>query len=77
VKSGDDYKLNFACFTEEQFEEFISLFHISDEHLDNLLAEWIIAVRKNFVRFVPVRLEAQINQWVSTYLFQIVGYVIA
>ncbi|MCI8719412.1 MAG: sigma-70 family RNA polymerase sigma factor [Lachnospiraceae bacterium] len=76
VKSGDDYKLNFACFTEGQFEEFISLFHISDEHLDDLLAKWIVAVRKNFVRFVPARLEAQINQWVSTYLFQIVGYVI-
>lgn len=76
VKSGDDYKLNFACFTEKQFEEFISLFYISDEHLEHLLAEWIVTVRKNFVRFVPARLEAQINQWVSTYLFQIVGYVI-
>ena len=76
VKSGKDYKLNFSCFTEGQFAEFTSLFEISDAHLDDLLIEWIAAVRKNFARFVPARLEAQINQWVSTYLYQIVGYVI-
>ncbi|HIZ56142.1 MAG TPA: RNA polymerase sigma factor [Firmicutes bacterium] len=75
VKQGDDYKLNFACFTEEQFAEFISLFDINDEHLDDLLADWIITVRKNFEKFVPRRLNDQINQWVSGYLFQIVGYV--
>lgn len=75
AKSGDDYKLNFACFTEAQFEEFMSLFDMDDEHLDDLLAEWIAAVRKSFVKFVPARLEDQINQWVSCYLFQLVGYV--
>lgn len=74
-KSGDAYKLNFACFTEDQFAEFISLFDMNDEHLDDLLAEWITAVRTNFVKFVPSRLSDQINQWVSYYLFQIVGYV--
>lgn len=52
VKSGGDYKLNFACFSKEQFAEFISLFEINNARLDN-----------------------QINQWVSVYLFQIVGYV--
>lgn len=76
MKSGDEYKLNFACFTEDQFAEFISLFEINDAHLDELLTEWIIAVWKSFVKFVPVRLEDQINQWVSTYLFQIIGYVV-
>lgn len=76
IKSGDDYKLNFACFTEKQFAEFLSFFDIEDEKLDNLLIEWIITVRKNFVKFVPTRLDSQINQWVSGYLFQIVGFVI-
>lgn len=76
VKSGDEYKLNFACFTQEQFAEFISLFKINDEHLDDLLVEWIFAVRKNFSKFVPARLDDQINQWVSGYLCQIIGYVI-
>lgn len=76
LKSGDDYKLNFACFTEKQFKEFAALFDIGDEHLDDLLAEWIITVRKNFVKFVPARLDSQINQWVSGYLFQIIGHVI-
>lgn len=75
VKSGDDYKLNFACFTEAQFAEFLSQFEMEDEDLDDLLADWITAVRENFVKFVPSRLGDQINQWVSSYLFQIVGYV--
>lgn len=75
VKSDDGYKLNFACFTEAQFAEFMSLFEIEDTHLDDLLIKWITAVRKNFEAFVPVRLADQINQWVSTYLFQLVGYV--
>lgn len=75
VKAGDGYKLNFACFTEEQFAEFIALFDMEDEQLDGLLAEWIVSVRKSFTRFVPARLEDQINQWVSIYVFEIVGYV--
>ncbi len=68
VKSNSDYKLNFACFTEEQFDKFISLFDI-----DDLLAEWIVTIRKNFLKFVPAHLEDQMNQWVSGYLFQIIG----
>ncbi len=76
VKEINGYQLNFACFTETQFEEFISLFDIEDAHLDALLVEWIVTVRKNFAKFVPARLDNQINQWVSGYLFQIVGYVV-
>ena len=76
VKTECGYRLNFACFSETQFEEFISLFDIEDAYLDDLLTEWIVTVRKNFTKFVPARLEEQINQWVSGYLFQIVGYVV-
>ncbi len=75
VKDGPGYRLNFACFTEEQFAEFISLFHIEDEALENALSEWIVSVRNSFSKFVPKRLGSQINPWVSMYLFQIVGYV--
>ncbi len=75
VKDGDEYRLNFASFTEEQFAEFTSLFHIDDEELENLLLEWIVSVRNSFSKFVPKRLESQINQWVSGYLFSIVGHV--
>lgn len=76
VKTECGYRLNFACFSKTQFEEFISLFDIEDAYLDDLLTEWIVTVRKNFTKFVPARLEEQINQWVSGYLFQIVGYVV-
>ena len=75
VKDGSKYRLNFACFTEEEFAEFISLFHIEDEELENVLSEWILSVRNSFSKFVPKRLESQINQRVSSYLFEIVGYV--
>lgn len=75
VKSGSDYKLNFACFTEAQFTEFISFFEMEGAHLDDQIAEWIAAVRKSFGKFVPARLDSQINQWVSGYLFQIIGAV--
>ena len=76
LKSGDDYKLNFACFTQTQFEQLIALFDFEDERLDDSLAEWIVAVKNSFEKFVPSRLGDQINQWVCTYLFQIVGDVI-
>lgn len=75
VKDGSRYRLNFACFTGEQFAEFISLFAIEDEALENALSEWIVSVRNSFSEFVPKHLAYQISQWVSTYLFQIVGSV--
>lgn len=75
VKSGSDYKLNFACFTEDQFARFTAAFEMEDEHLDDLITEWIASVQKSFKKFVPARLDDQINQWVSGYLFQIIGYV--
>ena len=50
-------------------------YHMNDEKVNDLLAEWIVTVRKNFENFVPVRLHDQINQWVSCYLYQIIGYV--
>lgn len=75
LNDGRAYQLNFACFTDEQFDAFISLFCLNDEELEKWLSEWIISVRKSFSNFVPKRIESQINQWVSLYLFQIVGYV--
>lgn len=76
VKARNGYRLNFACFSEKQFDEFITLFDMEDENLDNMLTEWIVSVRKSFTKFVPKHLDDQINQWVSGYLFQIIGYVI-
>lgn len=75
VKAGNEYTMNFAHFTESQFEEFISLFDAKDEKLDAMIEDWIRAVRADFDTFVPKRLSDQINQWVSTYLFQMIGYV--
>ncbi|HKM33997.1 MAG TPA: sigma-70 family RNA polymerase sigma factor [Lachnospiraceae bacterium] len=75
-KTENGYILSFACFSEEQYEKFISLFDTEDEYLDNLLSDWIVTVSKNFAKFVPARLDDQINQWVSGYLFHIVGYVV-
>lgn len=75
VRNGDEYRFNFACFTKEQFEAFVSLFDMDDGTLDDALAEWIMNVRKSFAKIVPNRLEGQINQWISEYLSQIAGAV--
>ena len=57
------------------FGKFVSLFEMTDKKLNDLLAEWIVTVRNNFENFVPKHLHDQINQWVSCYLHQIIGYV--
>lgn len=75
AKADNGYKLNFACFTKEQFSEFSKLFHIEDEKLDKLLIDLILSIKKSFENFAPKRLGSQINQWVSCYTHTIIGYV--
>lgn len=75
IKSEAGFSLNFPHFTAEQFGKFVSLFEMTDKKLNDLLAEWIVTVRNNFENFVPKHLHDQINQWVSCYLHQIIGYV--
>jgi len=70
-----DYYLNIPYFTEKQFAKFVSLFDMTDEKVTDLLAEWIMSVRRNFESFVPNHLHDQINQWIDCYLYQIIGYV--
>lgn len=73
--SDGGYYLNIPYFTGAQFAEFASLFDMTDEKTDNLLAGWIISVRRSFEGFVPKHLHNQINQWINCYLYQIIGYV--
>lgn len=75
AKSENRYRLNFPCFTGEQFREFTALFDRGDEEIDRLLETWIKTVRKNFENFVPVRLYPQVNQWIGFYLQRLVGAV--
>lgn len=75
VKSQYGYKLNFVCFSKEQFEEFSNLFCISDVRLNKLLTDLIHNIKESFVRFVPKRLNSQISQWVSCFTHSIIGYV--
>ena len=70
-KSG--YALNFACFTAEQFNEFISCFKVGDPKLDKLITNLILDIHKSFKLFVPKNLSDQINQWVSCYVHDIIG----
>lgn len=76
VKVGQDYRLNFPCFTEEQFRRFTALFPLDDERLDAQLTAWIASVRNSFAAFVPGHLEHQINQRVTIYLAELIGYVL-
>ena len=75
IKDGDNYKLNFAVFTKEQFESFRNQFGTTTEKLDKMLTELITDIHKSFKSFVPKRLDSQINQWVSCYVLNIIGFV--
>ena len=75
IKSEVGFNLNFPHFTAEQFAEFVSLFNMTDEKINDLLAEWTVTLHKNFENFVPKHLHDQINQLVSCYLHQIIGYI--
>ena len=75
IKEGDNYKLNFAVFTKEQFESFREQFGAATEKLDKMITELIIDIHKSFKVFVPKRLDSQINQWVSCYVHNIIGLV--
>lgn len=75
VHQDGAYTLNFPCFTQEQFAQCLSYAALEETPLEDELTQWIGAVRRSFEGFVPSRLADQINQWVSYYLFQMVGYV--
>ena len=74
-KEGSQYKLRFPYFTHAAFREFVSKFEAGGTGLEVPLGEWIKDIRETFASFVPERLDAQINQWVSHYANQLTGYV--
>lgn len=75
IKSGSLYKLNFACFSQEQFTGFSELFRLNNDTITQLLTNLIQSIHKSFTSFVPKRLDNQINQWVSCFTHTITGYV--
>ena len=75
TSDGETDTLNFACFTDEQFVAFRDRFNRSDNILSEILAELIKDIHKSFKGFVPKRLDSQINQWVSCYVHNIIGFV--
>ena len=75
-KCGGKYKLNFACFGQKEFYDYISEFNILNPEFEKAISEWIKKLRNTFSSIVPKRLDSQINQWVAYYANQLVGYVI-
>ncbi len=76
AKAENGYMLNFPVFEKAEFEKLMTAFSLDEGEIDSLLAELIISVRRSFAKFVPARLEGQINQWVTIYVHRIVGHVI-
>ena len=74
-REGDVYKLNFPCFTWEQFTEFCALYGEEDARTDDRLGDWILSVRRSFEGFVPRRLHGQINQWLPVYCGELIAHV--
>jgi RNA polymerase sigma factor (sigma-70 family) len=75
IKEGGAYKLNFPIFTQSQYESFKGCFNEPNTELDKVLKELISEIHKSFKAFVPKRLDSQINQWVSFYTHNIIGFV--
>ena len=75
IKCGEKYKVNFPIFTPEQFYDFRGLFDKDNVSLDKLLLELISDIHKSFKAFVPKRLNDQINQYVCSYIHNIIGFV--
>ena len=75
IKDGAKYKLNFAVFNKEQYDTFVKIFAKSNANLEEMLTELITDIHKSFKLFVPKRLDSQINQWVSFYVQNIIGFV--
>ena len=73
-KDGDKYKFNFPVFIKEQFNNFKECFDKDNAYLDKVLTELITDIHKSFKAFVPKRLDSQINQWVSCYVNNIIGF---
>ena len=61
VRDGGEFRLGFPVFTARQFENFTRLFDGGTE-LEPIFAELLPDLRAKFARFVPARLDAQINQ---------------
>jgi len=75
IKSNDGYQMNFPCFSQNEFQNFVNDYKMEDDNLNRMISEWIVSAKKSFESFVPKRLHTQINQWVSGYAGQIIGYV--
>jgi len=75
VKDGSKYKLNFPVFSAKQYDNFRNIFDEPDAALDGMLAELIADIHRCFKAFVPKRLDSQVNQWVTCYVHNIIGYV--
>jgi RNA polymerase sigma factor (sigma-70 family) len=75
IKEDEKYKFNFPVFDKRQYDNFTGFFDKPNAKLDRLLAELINDIYKCFRAFVPKRLNSQINQWVSNYTQNIIGFV--
>lgn len=76
IKKDKSYKLNFACFSQEEFAAFAAMFRLDNEKIGKLLTELVVNIKDSFRSFVPKRLDSQINQWVSCFVHSISGYII-
>jgi RNA polymerase sigma factor (sigma-70 family) len=75
TKDGAEFRLSFPVFDGRQYEAFTENFKMDDARLVGLISELISDIHKSFQAFVPKRLGGQINQWVSCYSHNIIGFV--
>jgi len=75
VKDENKYKINYCIFKREQYDNLIESFKKTNTKLDDMLTEIIIDIYKNFKLSAPKRLDSQINNFVSGYVQNIIGFI--
>ena len=75
IKVKDRYKINFPVFDKKQYNKMIECFNKTDDKLDNSLTDLIINIHKYFKMIIPKHLDDQINNLLSGYVQNIIGFV--
>lgn len=75
TKTDGGIALNFPHFTAEQFDRFSACLLRDTAEIREPIHALFLAIRDSFRSFVPARLDAQINQYVSCMTTEVIGYV--
>ena len=75
TKDKTGYKIAFPIFTNEQFDRLVELFRPLIVTLRGMLNDLVVKILDEFHKNTPKQVQDQINQYVSGYIHNIIGFV--